>query len=183
FNPTYSMPNARHVRFLEDTPAKQSRLIHSKPVPIPLSEGSSRTAPAIIKIYKLPIEEWSALPNKTRKNDLRIFDGITVSILRNNREVFAGNMPSITTMHSVANWYRVQIYFEGVLDEEFGVAANKQGVRPKGYVLDAIKEAIGDDIATLNEEIKRFQAQQAAARAPAKPSPSETKANETDSFQ
>jgi hypothetical protein len=40
----------------------------------------------------------------------------------------------------------------GVLDEAFGVAANKQGVRLKGYVVDAI----GDDITTLNEEIKRF---------------------------
>ena len=53
FDPTYSMPNARHTKFL-DGPAKQSRLIHSKPVPIPVSEGSSQMVPAIIKIYKLP---------------------------------------------------------------------------------------------------------------------------------
>jgi hypothetical protein len=92
-------------------------------------------------------------------------------------------MPNITTRHSVTNWYRVQIDFPGVLDEAFGVAANKQGVRLKGYVVEAINEAIGDDISTLNEEIKRFQAQQAAARTPAKPSPSETKASETDQFQ
>jgi hypothetical protein len=70
-----------------------------------------------------------------------------------------------------------------VLDEAFGVAANKQGVRLKGYVVDAINDAIGADIATLNEEIKRFHAQQAAAQALAKPSPSETKASEADPFQ
>ena len=182
FDPTYSMPNARHARFLEGS-AKQSRLILSKPVQIPVSEGSDQTASAIIKIYKLPIEEWSVLPRKTQRNDLRIFDGLTVSILRNDREVFAGSMPNITTRHSVTNWYRVQIDFEGMLDEAFGVAANKQGVRPKGYVVDAIKDAVGDDITTLNEEIKRFQAQQAAARATAKPSESETKASEADPFQ
>jgi hypothetical protein len=182
FDPTYSMPNARHVRFL-DIPIKQSRLVLSKPVKIAMSEGSSQMASAIIRVYKLPIEEWSLLPRKTQKNDLRIFDGMTVSILRNDREVFAGSMPNITTRHSVTNWYRVQIEFPGVLDEAFGVAANKQGVRLKGYVVDAIKDAIGDDISTLNEEIKRFQAQQAAAREPAKPSPSEIKASETDQFQ
>lgn len=182
FDPTYWMSNARHTRFV-DSSASKSRLILSKPVPIPVSEGSTQTASALIKIYKLPIEEWSLLPRKTQKNDLRIFDGMTVSILRNDREVFAGSMPNITTRHSVVNWYRVQIDFDGILDEAFGVAANKQGVRPKGYVVDAINEAIGDDISTLNEEIKRFQAQQKTARTPAKPSPSESKANDADPFQ
>lgn len=182
FDPTYSMPNARHTRYL-DTPTKHSRLVLSKPVQIPVSEGSAQTASISVKIYKLPIEEWSLLPRKTQKNDLRVFDGMTVSILRNDREVFAGVMPNITTRHSVANWYRVQIDFPGALDEAFGVAANKQGVRLKGYVVDAIKDAIGDDITTLNEEIKRFQGQQAAAREPATPSPSETKASEADPFQ
>jgi len=182
FDPTYSMANARHVRFL-DISAKHSRLILSKPVQIPLSEGSVQTAPITIKIYKLPIEEWSALPRKTQKNDLRVFDGITVTILRNDREVFAGSMPNITTRHSVTSWYRIQIDFPGMLDEAFGVATNKQGVRLKGYVIDAIKDAIGDDITTLNDEIKRFQAQQATARASAKPSASEAKAGEADPFQ
>jgi hypothetical protein len=76
FDPTYSMPDARHTRFL-DGPAKQSRLILPKPVPIPVTEGSSQTAVALIKIYKLPIEEWSLLPRTTQRNNLRIFDGMT----------------------------------------------------------------------------------------------------------
>jgi hypothetical protein len=110
---------------------------------------------------------------------------MTVSILRNDREVFAGSMPNITTRHNVVNWYRVQIDIVGELDEAFGIASNKQGVRLKGYVVDIINEAIGDQIATLNEEIKRFQSQQAAARGqkPAQPRPSETKASEADPFQ
>jgi hypothetical protein len=60
FDPTYSMPNARHTRFLEGC-AKQSKLIISKPVPIPLSEDSVQTGPAIIKIYKLPIDPDNAV--------------------------------------------------------------------------------------------------------------------------
>jgi hypothetical protein len=184
FDPTYSMPNARHTRLLEADAAKHSKLIVSKSVNVKLHEYSQETAPIVIKIYKLPIEEWSLLTRKTLRNDLRVFDGLTVSILRNDREVYAGSMPKITTRHSVTHWYRVQIDFPGQLDEAFGVAANKQGVRLKGHVEDAIKDAIGDEITTINDEIKRFQGAQAAARkGPAKPSASEAKAGESDPFQ
>lgn len=182
FDPTYAMPNARHARFL-DTDSKQSRLIDNRTIQIKLSESSNDTAPIQIRIYRLPIEEWSSLPQKTLRNDLRVFDRLTVSVLRNNREVFAGEMPEITTRHSVTNWYRIQIDFPGMLDEAFGVAANKQGVRLKGYVEDAIKEAIGGEVSTLNEEIKRLHATQVSARAPAKPSMSEAKAGDADVFQ
>ncbi|MBI4608354.1 MAG: ATP-binding protein [Candidatus Rokubacteria bacterium] len=181
-DPTYSMPNARHTR-LDDLLVRLSRLIVSKSVQVNITERGTETAPITIKLYRLPIEDWMSLPRKTLRNDLKVFDGNTVSILRNDREVFAGPMPWLTTRHSVTHWYRVQIDFPGVLDEAFGVAANKQGVRLKGYVQDAIKEALGDEITTINDEIKRFQAQQAAAREPAKPSPSEARAGEADPFQ
>ena len=183
FDPTYSMPSARHIRFLEGVSAKTSALAVPKVVNIPISEGQKETAPIQIKIYKLPIEEWSTLPRKTLKNDLRVFDGLTVSILRNDREVFAGGMPKITTRHSVTHWYRVQIDFPGLLDEAFGVASNKQGVRLKGYVEEAIKHAIGEDITAMNDSVRYFQAAQNAARTPAKPSTSEQKAAEADAFQ
>lgn len=183
FDPTYSMPSARHVRFLEDVQTKQSKLVTSRVVPIPLRERGTETVPITVKIYKLPIEEWTNLPNQTKKNQLHIFNGLTVSILRNDRELFAGPMPNLTTRHSVTHWYRIQIDFPGLLDEAFGVSANKQGARPKRYVVDAIKDLIGGEISTLNEEIKRFQGQQAAARNPAQQSTSEIQASETDPFQ
>lgn len=182
FDPTYSMPNARHAQYLENE-TKQSNLIVARVVDIPVRENATEKAPITIKLFRLPIEDWSNLSRKTLRNNLRVFDNLTVSILRNNREVFAGSMPKITTRHSVTNWYRVQIDFPGTLDEAFGVASNKQGVRLKGYVEATIKEAIGDDITNINAEIKRFQGLQAAARIPAKPSTSEAKASETDSYQ
>jgi hypothetical protein len=184
FDPTYAMPNARHTKFLECA-AKTSRLIIPKVIEIKRSEFDAElgSAPITVKIFKLPIEEWYHLPRKTLKNDLRVFDGLTVSILRNGREVFAGPMPKLTTRHSVTHWYRIQIEFSGVLDEAFGVAANKQGVRLKGYVENAIKDAIGDDITAIINEIRRFQAEQRELRSPARPTPSEIKADEADPFQ
>lgn len=181
-DPTYSMPDARHTR-VEDLPAKVSRLIVAPSVDIKVTENGTEAAPITIKLYRLPIEDWSPLPRKTLRNDLKVFDGNTVSILRNDREVFAGPMPWLTTRHSVSNWYRIQIDFHGRLDEAFGVAANKQGVRLKDYVREAIKEAIGEEITHMNDEIKRFQAQQAAKRKAARPSASEARASEADPFQ
>jgi hypothetical protein len=181
-DPTYSMPNARHTQ-VEDIREKTSRLITSKVIQIRLNEQNGRTAPVTLKLYRLPIEEWAGLPRKTLRNDLKVFDGNTVSILRNDREVFAGPMAWLTTRHSVTNWYRVQIEFPGILDEAFGVAANKQGVRLKGYVMEAIRDELGQEITTINDDIKRFQGQQAALREQAKPTVSEARASEVDSFQ
>lgn len=182
FDPTYSMPNARHTR-LVDLQAKTSRLLFAKPVDIPIREHGSETDKIIIRLYRLPIEDWSTLPRKVQKNDLQIFNSLTVSMLRNDREVFAGAMVELTTRHAVTHWYRIQIDFPGSLDEAFGVAANKQGVRPKGYVKEAIKKAIGDDIATLNQEIKHFQGMQKSARNGGQPSASEARATEADQHQ
>lgn len=184
-DPTYSMPSARHVRMLDPSMTKHSKLIISKSIKLKRHEhGDEKDAvPITLKLFRLPIEEWSTLSRKVLRNDLRVFDGQIVSILRNDRELFAGPMPKITTRHSVTNWWRLQVDFSGELDEAFGVAANKQGVRPKGYVEDAIKAEIGDEIAQLNDDVKRFQAQQATTRKPAQPSASEQKATEADAFQ
>jgi hypothetical protein len=182
FDPTYSMPNARHAR-LVDVQIKTSRLLFAKPVDIPIREHGSETDKIIVRLYRLPIEEWSTLPRKVQKNDLQIFNSLTVSMLRNDREVFAGAMTELTTRHAVTHWYRIQIDFPGSLDEAFGVAANKQGVRLKGYVKEAIKKAIGEDIATLNQEIKHFQGMQKSARNGGQPSASEARATEADQHQ
>jgi hypothetical protein len=185
FDPTYSMVSARHTRYLEGLGvSKHSRLYLSRSVDIKLNgKDDSPTAPITVKIYRLPIEEWSSLGRKTLRNDLRVFDDLIVTILRNNREVAAKAMPELTTRHNIAYWYRIQIDFPGTLDEAFGVSSNKQGVRMKDYVLEAINKVIGQDISALNDELKRFQAQKASEREAAKPAASELRANEVDHQQ
>jgi hypothetical protein len=95
--------------YTADLPTKTSRLLFAKPVDIPIREHGSETDQIIIRLYKLPIEEWSTLPRKVKKNDLQIFNSLTVSMLRNDREVFAGAMTDLTTRHAVTHWYRIQI--------------------------------------------------------------------------
>lgn len=181
-DPTYSMKSARHTS-LEELRVKTSRLVVAKTVPIPISDTTNETAPAHVKLFALPIEDWSTLPRKTLTSNLQLFDGQVVSILRNDREVHAGYLKGVVTSHSETNWLRLEIDFSGELDEAFGVAANKQGVRPKAYVADTIASYIGSDITNVREEIRRVQAQRATEKTGLTPSTSELRATEADAFQ
>jgi len=180
-DPTFSMPNARHAR-VEGLTHKTSKLVVARKVSIQRSENASEMADITIKVYALPIREWSALPRKVR-SELGVYSGHTISILRNDREVFAGTLPAIAQRHSDASWFRIEIDFPGELDEAFGVAANKQGVRLKTYVSDAIDKAIGHDVTQIRDQIKYVQAQNATEKKGSKPSESELRAQESDPFQ
>ena len=184
FDPTYAMESARHVRFLEGIEPKKSRLITAKKVPVPIGgPDATENANIMVKLYKLPIEDWYHLPRKVLKNDLQVFNGQTVSILRNDRELLVDRMPDLTTRHAVTHWFRVQIDFPGVLDEAFGVSANKQGVRLKDYVKKAIKDAIGEEISRVADEVKRFQSAQQTRNKGKTPSTSEQRATDADAHQ
>jgi hypothetical protein len=103
--------------------------------------------------------------------------------MRNDREVFAGTIPEIARRHSDANWFRVQIDFNGDLDEAFGVAANKQGVRPKGYVLKKIAAALDGEIAAVREQVKRYQGEQTSRRKGGGQGAAEKRADEAEPYQ
>jgi hypothetical protein len=188
FDPTYSMVAARHSK-VPEIKVKESRLVFSKVIEVKRSENNredpanAETAPATVRLYALPIEDWGALPLKVRKNDLHLYDDNTISVLRNDREVFVGTIPQIMKRHSDANWLRIQIDFAGELDEAFGVAANKQGIRPKDYVLNDLSSSLDAEIAALREQIKKYQSEQTVGRHGSKPSEGEMKADEAERRQ
>lgn len=180
-DPTFSMPSARHAD-IEGIKTRVSRLVLAEEIPIERGGGLAPVAIAV-KLFALPIDEWSDLPRKVQKNDLGVFSGHNISVLRNDREVFAGYLPDIVRRHGDTNWFRIEIDFPGELDEAFGVAANKQGVRLKGHVVDAINKRIGDDVTSVREEVKLVQARRSTAKRPDVPSESEARATESDPFQ
>ena len=182
-DPTFSMSTARHTNHsaLEGVAAKTSRLVTSRTIPFHSSAGPAGSYDVQIKIFALPIRDWE-FPRKTL-TELGVFNDQNISILRNDREVFAGHISKIAKRHSTAAWYRIEIEFPGELDEAFGVAANKQGVRMKAFAIEAIKKAIGDDLATIKRDIEEVQARRAAEKKEKGPSLSEMKASEADPFQ
>ncbi|KKN33675.1 hypothetical protein LCGC14_0801360 [marine sediment metagenome] len=181
FDPAYWSQNSRHagVEGLKET---RSRLVTAKQIPIEKAPGGDKVMVSV-RVYELPIEDWSKQPRAVRKNALRIYDDQVVTILRNDREMFVGIVPEIARRHSDLNWIRIQIDFTGELDEAFGISSNKQGVRPKPYVWEAISAAIGGDIKNLREKIHKFQATDAANGQRGGPSSAERQANEAESAQ
>ncbi|MFO1095895.1 MAG: hypothetical protein U0992_21700 [Planctomycetaceae bacterium] len=184
FDPTYWMTSARHTR-VEGPTVKQSKLIKSWLIDIPVSEELQRTAQCTVRLYVLPFDDWCNLPRKVLKNDLHLFDGSIVSFMRNDRELEIGSSYRGLNIsrHSDNNWLRLQIDFNGELDEAFGVAANKQGVRPKDYVFKAIRAVIGEELAALRHSIKKMKAEQSAGRTGSKVSEAERRATDTDVLQ
>lgn len=184
FDPTYWDLKARHTR-VEGLNQKRSRLITSWPdIQVPIAENSDQTAPVSVRLYMLPIEDWHDLPRKTLKNDLHVFERRTVSFMRNNREVFSGTVRELTgTVHTDSDWLRLQIDFSGELDEAFGVAMNKQGVRPKKYALDCIKKYIKDEVSRVRSKTAQFRKEHKAKDSEGKLSDAERRAGEADAYQ
>ena len=136
FDPTFWMQNARHVK-LPDVITKQSRLINTYPVNIPVIEGSAAVQPATVRVYALPFEEWMDLPRKTLKNDLHMFEQMSVSFMRNDREVHIGSVPELVgKAHADGIWVRLQVDFGGQLDEALALPRISRGFGPKDTVYD-----------------------------------------------
>ncbi len=182
FDPTYSLPSARHgkINGLQET---TSRIICTPTVDIPESEDSHVTHPVTIRLFRLPIEDWDQQPRKVLKNDLRIYDFEGISFMRSDREVHNGRHQGIVGKWSSADhWWRLEVDFPAALDEAFGVSFNKQGVRPKSYVVDLIKKTIRDELRVVREHIKRYWSQRVTEQAQPKLSEAERRATEAEAM-
>ncbi len=184
FDPTYWMTNARHTK-VEGIGETRSRLINSWPdIQIPVCEGSENTAPASVRLYMLPMEAWYGLPRKVLKNDLQVFEDHLVSFVRNGREVHIGVAPQLSgKRHADSVWLRIQVDFGGELDEAFGIAMNKQGVRLKSYALAILKEKIKEDVSRVRERTVQFRTERIKRGSKSKLTEAESRANEADPFQ
>ncbi len=184
FDPTYSMPSARHIR-VEGLNEKFSRLYRTWDIPIPVEEREPAVSQRVkIRLFVLPFEDWHRLPKKVLKNDLHVFDPFNISFMRSSREVHAGEMRAISGKHWSGDvWWRLEVEFPANLDEAFGVAVNKQGVRPKSYVVETIREAIHEDLRKVKDKIEEHYARLASERTSNGPSEAERRANEAEALQ
>jgi hypothetical protein len=185
FDPTYWLESSRHAK-VEGLTETRCRLFQMWDIQVPVEENSKTTRPIKVRLFALPIAAWSQLSRKTLKNDLKVYDEHNVSFVRNGREVAIGTFAALAgSKHHINNWWRLEVEFGAELDEAFGVAVNKQGVRLKHYVIEAIKKAIKDDLLVVKGSIQRYWADQAAATREQKSqlSEAERRANEADPLQ
>ncbi len=139
FDPTYWMQSARHTK-VEGIGETRSHLVDSWSIQVPIEQDSLNFTEIRVKLFLLPVLAWVKLPRATLNNALRVFDDHTVSFIRNGREVdIVGTVSKLKIKkHHTLAWLRIEIEFTADLDEAFGIATNKQGVRLKEYAADAI---------------------------------------------
>ncbi len=182
FDPTYWMENAWHSR-VEEITEKRSRLIRSWDIEVPVEEGSEKVKIVKARLFLLPLDDWYVKDRRVLK-DLRVFDRAVISFMRSEREVDRDHMHAIVgKFHPVDNWWRLEIEFPAELDEAFGVAVNKQGVRPKDYVSSLIKANIREDLAHVRATIAKHNATRAAGGGKSQSTEAERRATEADPLQ
>lgn len=185
FDPTFWMPEARHTQ-IDGITEKQSKLVGSWPIEVPVADGATETTTVTLRVFVLPVDEWSGLSRTVLKNQLHIFEDHAVSFMRNDREVEIGWEPKLKLKkHHLSQWLRVEIDFTGEADEGFGVAAIKQGARLKGYVADAILKhgEFSEAIAFARRSIKEAKAKRTALQDGRGISTAERRANEAEPYQ
>jgi hypothetical protein len=185
FDPTYSMPEARHNKIgeLQRLDVMRSRIVSTWTVDVPVEEDSKDTAPVSVRLYALPIESWQTLPRKVLNNDLHVYEDHQVSFMRNDREVDIRAFPELSgKRHATSIWLRIQIDFDGRLDEALGVAMTKQGVRPKKYALAKIREKIHEEVTRVRNHNQQVMADNARSKNKGA-SEAERTAQEADAFQ
>jgi hypothetical protein len=67
---------------------------------IPVNEYSKATAPAMVRLYVLPFEDWSTQTRKVLKNDLRVYDSnVSLAAVHGaNRGYILNKIPHISRL-------------------------------------------------------------------------------------
>jgi|GEM_PF-972081 len=183
FDPTFWMPESRHTK-VEGLTATRSKLVDSWVVMVPLVEGGEPKTEVRVRVYMLPVESWALLPPPVQKYKLQVFEDHTVSFVRNGREVAIGSSREFKVgKHHTDKWLRVEVEFMGDADEGFGVAANKQGVRLKQYVVDLLQERLDKNFTQVRKVIRAAHSDATTAKLAGKPTDAERQATEVDSVQ
>ncbi len=74
-------------------------------------------------------------------------------LMRNNREIAAGEHLGVFTKHNNLNRFRAELYFSGSLDNAMNATFTKKGIKPQQNILDKIKVIAWPQ---LNSIKKRF---------------------------
>jgi len=80
-----------------------------------------------------------------------------VYLLRNYREIAAGEMFGLIPKHNDFNRFRAEVYFSATLDDMMGVDFTKQKPEPKQAMLDKLREAILPQIKAVRSRVRSQQ--------------------------
>lgn len=79
-------------------------------------------------------------------------------LMRNNREIASGKDLNVFTKHPDLNRLRMELFFNGNIDNEMGINFTKRDVKPIQSIVDKIHQIAYPQIASFRAKIKRGQA-------------------------
>ena len=117
--------------------------------------GSIDTGAVEVRFSELPIKEWFLL-SPAEKRRKGISRGAGVSVLRAGREVdygwfFMGGK----RRENYDDWWRCEIEFSPVLDEEFGISHTKQQIRPSERLNEILTPVVEPVARTLTMRARK----------------------------
>ncbi|WP_315068016.1 ATP-binding protein [uncultured Microbacterium sp.] len=125
------------------------------PLQYEIDTGRGGTGVVTIRFSMLPVAEWHALDNATKRRIGVVGHG-GVSILRAGREIARGwHLMGLKRKENYDDWWRCEIEFDPDLDEHFGITVNKQGVRPSVKLREALEPDLESIARLLNSRVRQ----------------------------
>lgn len=113
------------------------------------------TAFVTVRFSMLPVSRWHALDNVTKRRVGIVGKG-GVSILRAGREIANGwYLMGSKRKENYDDWWRCEIEFDPLLDEQFGITINKQGIRPSRALREALEPELESIARILNNRVRQ----------------------------
>jgi len=117
-------------------------------------EDGARTARVQVRFSEIPVPELAGL-TKEQKRLYGISSGAGVSIVRAGREIDYGWFFMDKRRENYDDWWRCEVSFAPELDELFGVAHTKQGIRPSDRLRSLLTPQLGSIARLLNHRARR----------------------------
>jgi len=126
-----------------------------EPLKYEIAAGAVDTAFVIVRFSMLPVSSWYALDNVTKRSAGIVGKG-GVSILRAGREIANGwHLMGTKRKENYDDWWRCEIEFDPLLDEQFGITINKQGIRPSRALREALEPELESIARMLNSRVRQ----------------------------
>jgi len=126
-----------------------------EPMEYELQTANGGTGCVRVRFTCLPVDRWHHLDNLAKRR-LGIVGGGGVSVLRAGREIAYGwHLMGAKRRENYDDWWRCEIEFEPILDEQFGITINKQGIRPSAALREALEPELESIARLLNTRVRK----------------------------
>ena len=132
-----------------------SARIAFEPLRYEIATTAGCTSFVTVTFSALPVARWHHLDNVTKRRVGIVGHG-GVSILRAGREIANGwYLMGGKRKENYDDWWRCEIEFDPTLDEHFGIAVNKQRVRPSAALREALEPELESIARVLNARVRQ----------------------------